>query len=180
MYVKTLAALAAMLTTIPGLAAGIDVDRISIEAGGGAKVQMVRAGMEWDLDKRWFKSEERHLGMFLDLNLAQWRGNAYRNVPGVHQNLTVIGFTPTFRYQRNEKKGLFAEFGLGYHLLSHLYNNDDNRLSTAFQFGDHLGVGYIFDNGWEATVKAQHYSNGSIKQPNSGVNFVVVKLARPF
>ncbi len=64
--------------------------------------------------------------------------------------------------------------------VSELYNNDNNKLSTAFQFGDHLGAGYVFNNGWELGMKLQHFSNGGIKKPNSGVNFITVKLARPF
>ena len=180
MYVKTLTALAATLISLPGLAAGIDFERMSVEVGGGPKVQKVRVGVQWDSDKQWFKSNGRHLGLFSDINIAQWRGNAYRNVPGVRQNVTVIGFTPTFRYQSDDTKGWFGELGLGYHLFSELYNNDDNRLSPAFQFGDHLGGGYVFRNGWEATFKIQHYSNASIKRPNSGANFLVAKLALPF
>jgi lipid A 3-O-deacylase len=180
MYVKTLTMFAATLMCLPGVAAAFELDKMSAEFGGGPKVQMVRVGVQWDWEKRWFQSNGRHLGAFNDLNIAQWRGNAYRNVPGVHQNLTVLGFTPTFRYQRDDKKGWFAEAGIGYHLFSELYNNDDNRLSTAFQFGDHLGAGYAFSNGWEATFKIQHYSNASIKRPNSGANFLVLKVARPF
>jgi lipid A 3-O-deacylase len=180
MYVKTLPMFAAMLMCLPGVAAAFDLDQMSLEFGGGPKVQMLRVGVQWDWEKRWFESNGRHLGAFNDLNLAQWRGNAYRNLPGVHQNLTVLGFTPTFRYQRDDKKGWFGEIGIGYHLFSELYNNDDNRLSTAFQFGDHLGAGYAFHNGWEATFKLQHYSNASIKRPNSGANFMVLKVARPF
>jgi lipid A 3-O-deacylase len=180
MYVKPLTLLAATLMCLPGVAAAFEFEKMSIEVGGGPKVQKVRVGVQWDWEKRWFQSNGRHLGAFNDLNIAQWRGNAYRNVPGVHQNLTVIGFTPTFRYQRDDKKGWFGEIGIGYHLFSELYNNDDNRLSTAFQFGDHFGGGYAFDNGWEATFKVQHYSNASIKRPNSGANFLVLKVARPF
>lgn len=180
MYAKSLTAIAALLLSQPLLASGLTVDNASLEFGTGAKVQLLRAGVQSNWESQWFSTNGRHLGAFWDLSLAQWRGNAYRNVHGQHQNITVIGLTPTFRYQADERKGWYAEIGIGYHLLSELYNNDDNRLSTAFEFGDHLGAGYVFANGWEAGVKLQHFSNGGIKHPNSGVNFAVIKLSKPF
>ncbi len=156
------------------------IDSGSLEIGGGAKVQMVRVAVQSDWSRRWFQSNGWHLGGYWDASLAQWRGNAYRDVDGQHQNITNIGFTPVFRYQRDDLKGWYGEGGIGVNLLSELYNNDANRLSTAFQFGDHIGAGYVFDNQWEVGMKIQHFSNGSIKKPNSGVNFLVLKVSRPF
>jgi len=62
-------------------------------------------------------------------------------------------------------------------VLSKTYNSNDDGLSTAFQFGDHIAVGYVFDNKWEVALKAQHYSNGGIKKPNSGVDVIMLKAA---
>jgi hypothetical protein len=30
------------------------------------------------------------------------------------------------------------------------------------------------------SARIQHYSNGGIKHPNSGVNWIVLRVARPF
>jgi hypothetical protein len=174
------AALTVLVVTQSAQAADKWLDTASVDVGTGASVQMIRFGVQHDMNEEWFKSNGNHITMVWDFSIAQWRGNAYRNVAGQHQNITVIGATPTFRWQMDNKKGWFGELGIGYHLFSELYNNDSNRLSTAFQFGDHLGIGYVFDNKWEATAKLQHYSNASIKKPNSGVNFFQLKLARPF
>jgi hypothetical protein len=38
----------------------------------------------------------------------------------------------------------------------------------------------VFDNKWEVSAKIQHFSNGGIKEPNSGVNYGVVKAAYHF
>lgn len=92
----------------------------------------------------------------------------------------MVGITPVFRYQRDEKLGWYVEGGIGANLFSELYNNDDNRLSTAFQFGDHLGVGYVTDNKWDLGLRIQHYSNASIKRPNSGVNFIIASARYSF
>jgi len=64
-------------------------------------------------------------------------------------------------------------------LLSELYDNNDRKLSTAFQFGDHVGIGYVFQNNLDLGLKVQHFSNGSIKQPNQGINFGVVRVSYP-
>jgi len=156
------------------------IDRASFEIGGGKKVQMVRFGVQSDWSRRWFQSNGYHLGGYWDASIAQWRGTAYRDVRGQHQNITNIGFTPVFRYQRDDLKGWYGEGGIGVNLLSELYNNDGNRLSTAFQFGDHIGAGYVFDNQWEVGMKIQHFSNASIKKPNSGANFLQLKISRRF
>lgn len=156
------------------------VDSISFEAGTGSKVRMGRVAIQSNWDKQWFSSNGRHLGGYWDLSAAYWRGSAYRNVPGQHQNIGVIGVTPVLRYQRDDKLGWYVEGGIGANLMSELYNNSDNRLSTAFQFGDHLGVGYVTRDKWDFGLKIQHYSNASIKKPNSGVNFLVAQARYQF
>lgn len=179
LFARAALALGAVLACNCALAGDL-VDSLALEAGTGAKVQMLRISAQQHWDAAWLESHGTHLSGYWDLNLAQWRGNAYRNVPGQHQNITVINLTPVFRYEASNKLGWYAEGGIGVSLLSQLYNNDDNRLSTHFQFGDHLGAGYVFANKWELGAKIQHYSNGGYKKPNSGVNWFVVKLARPF
>lgn len=176
---QSLVALAALLFAHPGFAADGLVDSASFEIGGGSKVQMVRVGAQSDWNRHWLPYGGYHLSGYWDATLAQWRGNAHRNVPGQHQNLTVIGLTPVFRFERDDKQGLYAEGGIGANLFSQLYNNDDRRLSTAFEFGDHIGVGYVLDK-WDLGVKIQHYSNGGIKHPNSGVNWFVAKASYRF
>lgn len=181
LLLKSLAALVAATMTCPAaMAADKLADSASLEFGGGAKVQMVRVALQSQWERQWFKSNGSHLSGYWDLSLAQWRGNAYRNVPGEHQDITNVGFTPVLRWQADSRKGWYAEAGIGLNLLSKRYDNDDNRLSTHFQFGDHIGTGYVFGNLWDVGVKIQHFSNGGYKKPNSGVNFLVLKAARPF
>lgn len=172
-----IAALVALLVSVPAFAA---VDGAALEAATGAKVRMVRASVQWEPGKPMWQSNGTHVAMHWDLSLAQWRGTAYQNVPGEKQNLTDIGLTPVFRFQRDSALGFYLEAGIGVHLLSKLYDNDNRQLSTRFQFGDHIGVGYKFSNGWDTTLKIQHFSNGGIKRPNDGINFLVLKAGRSF
>ncbi|MES2324532.1 MAG: acyloxyacyl hydrolase [Pseudomonadota bacterium] len=179
MHLTRLLALAGCTALFP-LAAAATVDQASLETGSGAKVQMLRVAVQKNWTRKYFHSNGTHVGAYWDLSLAQWRGNSYKNVPGQHQNITDIGLTPVFRFQSDSLKGWYAEGGIGVHLLSERYDNDSNFLSTAFQFGDHLGAGYVFDNKWELGMRLQHFSNANIKKPNSGVDFLLVKLARRF
>ena len=171
----------AALFALPGAyAADALADSAAVEFGTGAKVQMIRVSAQKHWDRSWFGSSTGRLSGYWDANLAQWRGNAYQNKSGQHQNITVIGLTPVFRYQRADRLGWYGEAGIGVSLLSKLYDNDDNRLSTHFQFADHIGAGYVLDNKWEIGAKIQHYSDGGYKKPNSGVNWFVVKAAYSF
>jgi hypothetical protein len=179
-YWKHVFALAALLATQPAFAAEPLADSAAVEIGTGAKVQLIRFSAQKDWQKSWFERQDYHLSGYWDLNLAQWRGNAHMNISGQKQNMTVVGLTPVFRYERRDKRGWFAEAGIGPSFFSELYNNDDNRLSTSFEFADHLGGGYVLDNKWELSARLQHYSNGGIKQPNSGVNLFLVKAAYRF
>ena len=155
-------------------------DSFSVEFGAGDKTKMVRLGAQWKWDSVWWRSNGTHIGGYWDLTVAHWRGNRFRNIPGNTQNITAIGMTPVFRFQNDSLKGFYAEAGIGAHLLSELYDNNDKQLSTRFQFGDHIGVGYVFANNADLSLKIQHFSNGSIKKPNDGVNFAAVRVSFPF
>ena len=175
-------ALAAAL--VPAQAGHAAEDKLIDAAYGifatGTNTQMLRIGIESDWRPRWFQSNGTHLGGYWGASIGAWRGNKYQNIDGQTQHLADIGFTPVFRFERDDKKGFFAEAGLGFHYLSKLYDNDGYRLSTTFQFGDHVGLGYVFDNKWALGLNIQHFSNGGIKKPNSGVNFFELKLSQRF
>ena len=176
----SLATLVAVIVSFPATAADTIFDSASLEFGTTSKARMVRVGAQSQWEKQWFVSNGTHLSGYWDLSLAQWRGTAYRNIPGEKLNITNLGFTPVFRFQADNKLGWYAEGGIGLNLLSKRYENDGSELSTHFQFGDHVGAGYVFANRWEVGMKVQHFSNGGYKKPNGGVNFLFLKAARPF
>src|SRR5450830_1037645 len=80
------------------------VDSTSVEVAGGDKVQMLRLGAQWDWkDTAWFKSNGTQLSGYWDLSLAEWHQQRYNNTDS-SKNFTDIGFTPVFRFQRDDKK----------------------------------------------------------------------------
>jgi lipid A 3-O-deacylase len=156
------------------------IDGVSVDYGSGDKTEMLRVGVQSNWDVKWFAGNGQHLGGYWDVSFASWQQNKYKGIQGNKETLTDIGFTPVFRWQNDNLRGLYFEGGIGLNRLSKLYDNDGARLSTLFQFGDHVGVGYVFDNNWEIGAKIQHFSNGGYRKPNHGVNFFDLKAAYRF
>src|SRR5262249_21010631 len=75
----------------------------------------------------------------------------------------------------------YVEGGIGLFLLSHTINNDVTHMSTSFEFGSHVGAGLRLGERGETRVgiALQHLSNAGIKEPNGGVNFVLVSATFP-
>ncbi|WP_034348346.1 acyloxyacyl hydrolase [Noviherbaspirillum massiliense] len=156
------------------------VDSASLEWGTGNKTRMARVGLQWNWNAEWLKTEHSRLTGYWDLTFSRWQGRRFRDVPGARQYITDVGITPVLRLEGASGRGLYGEVGVGAHWLSELYDNNDRQLSTRFEFGDHLGIGYAFQNGLDIALKYQHFSNGGIKNPNDGVNFAVVRIMYRF
>jgi lipid A 3-O-deacylase len=155
------------------------VDGATLEFGAGNKTQFVRGSLQWKFQRALYESDNLAIKGYWDLSLAQWRGTRYQGRPGDNQNLTEIGITPMFRIQQPGSK-FYGEAGIGAHVLSELYDNNGRKLSTALEFGSQLGIGYNLSPRADVGLSIQHYSNGGIKHPNSGVNFVSLKVSYYF
>lgn len=156
------------------------VDSASLDLGRGNQTRMTRLGLQWKWDNKWWQSNGTHIGGYWDLGLAKWQENRFQNVEGNSQSLTGIGITPVFRLQSDTLTGPYGEVGIGAHYLSDLYDNNGRRLSTRFEFGDRIGVGYVFREHLDLGLLFEHYSNGGIKKPNNGVNFAIVRMRYQF
>jgi hypothetical protein len=175
---KPFAAALGMLAAYPASAYGLE--SASFEFATGTRTKMVRGGVQTGVQHEFFKSNGNHVAVYWDFTIAQWRANYWMRVPGATKHFWDIGATPVLRWQRDDRKGLYGEFAAGYHYLTSYYDNDGNKMSTRFEFGDHIGLGYVFNNGVDFSMKIQHFSNAGIKKPNTGANFVVAKIAMPF
>jgi hypothetical protein len=153
-------------------------DSTSLELGAGKNAQLLRAGAQWNWDRQWLNNGSAYLGGYWDLTAARHRQQRYQNRPGANHGITDIGITPVFRYQGLGRTGAYAEAGIGVHYFSSLFDNAGHQLATRFQFGDHLAAGYCFVGGWDVSVKLQHFSNGGIKHPNGGANYLILRVAK--
>lgn len=170
-------ALACALSVLP--IASHAVDSASLEFGSGDKTKMARLGLQWNWKKQLWRSNGTHIGGYWQLSLAQWRATRFQGIAGGSQNISSLGVTPVLRLQNDNLRGFYAEAGIGAHMLSDLYDNDGKQLSTRFQFGDHIGAGYVFQNELDLGVSVQHFSNGGFKKPNDGVNFAIIRISYP-
>ena len=169
-----IAVTAALISTPAGA-----VDGVSVEYGQGNGTDLGRVGVQWDWNKKWLQTGDWHLGGYWDLSAGYWNAS---NVPvGRNSSIIDIGLTPVFRVQQNDMRGFYGEIAVGFHLLSHT-TIGNKTLSTAYQFGDHLGAGYRFgDKGqYDLSYRYQHLSNGGIKKPNNGINFNQVRFQYHF
>jgi len=135
------------------------LDGASLEAGFGTDddVKLARVGAQWASRWSW---------LYWDLSVGGWTGG--------HGRVYDLAFTPSARLGRSP----YLEAGVGAHLLSDVDVGTGRDFSTRFQFGDHLGVGVRFGEGgrYDLGVRLQHLSNGGLREPNPGINFVIVRL----
>ena len=152
-------------TLIAASPAALALDGASVELGrGDDRTNLLRISF---VDK-WRKKQppagaEWRLAGYWDLSLAVW--------DNPDESTADVGFTPVFRIER---RSLYLEAALGFHLVQARISAD-RVFSSAFQFAEHLGVGFISGK-YTFGVHVQHLSNGGITEPNPGINFVLVRL----
>jgi lipid A 3-O-deacylase len=86
--------------------------------------------------------------------------------------------TPIWRF---DYARIYVDAGIGVYLLSHTINSDTAKLSTSFEFGSHVAAGVRIGERRDIRVgiALQHLSNGGIKEPNSGVDLVLLNASFP-
>lgn len=99
------------------------------------------------------------------------------------QSFTQLGLVPLLRYRPNQgRSDWFAEAGIGISTTDRLYNTPNKQFSTRFNFVDTIGVGRSFgaQRQHELGLRVVHMSNGGIKYPNPGENFLQLRYAVMF
>jgi len=76
---------------------------------------------------------------------------------------------------RAERGWGYYEAGVGGYLLSKTINNDDTRVPSAFEFGSHIGIGFRLAKNHTLGIGLQHLSNAGIKQPNGGIDLLLLQ-----
>lgn len=163
---KNLAALAPLLllwaATLPAHA----LDGAAVEFGyGDREASLVRASVQWQQLQRLLPPSIR---LHWDLSIARWDSDT--------DAIYDVGFTPVFRYSGVARRP-YLEAAIGLHWISSTAVHRHAPFSTRFQFGDHVGIGYRF-NRYELSVRLQHLSNGGLRNPNPGINFLIFRVAR--
>ena len=178
---------ALLLLSSLGIVPAHAVDGFSLEFSksdsSNSDVNLYRAGLQWNWNKRWFDTGSWHLGGYWDLSLGYWDN---RTIPTLKTNDSIadIGLTPVFRFQQDPVNGVspYFEAAVGFHLLSATSVSTERKFGSNFQFGDHIGAGLRFGQKGQFDIgyRYQHLSNAGITEPNQGINFHVVRLQYHF
>ena len=114
----------------------------------------------------------------LDLSLEASVGEVTGPQGVANHSLRHVGLTPFVRWWFTPQSGV--EFGIGANLFSGT-RIGSRQISTAFQFGDSIGVFHRFAaTPWTLGLRFTHYSNADIKRPNPGQDDVQVRVAYHF
>jgi hypothetical protein len=156
---KFLAFAAASLLAFPAHA----TDALALEYGRGEdRTNLLRFSVvdRWDRQTR--SLGRWRLAGYWEFSAALW-DNAV-------ESTADIGITPVFRFERG---ALYLEAAIGLHLVQ-THISAARVFSTAFQFGDHIGIGWRSAQ-WDFAARLQHLSNAGIDHPNPGINFVLFR-----
>ncbi|CAN5503278.1 acyloxyacyl hydrolase [soil metagenome] len=147
----------------------------------GPATNVGRLGVIWPFDVSWNPWGNANLTAYGEATVGRFetRSSPERGKRGV----TQLGLTPVLRlYPWGGTAGTFFEAGIGANVFLPKYKAGVHEFSTEYQFGDHLGMGWRFGTAAadEVALRFEHFSNGSIKEPNPGENFIQLRYSRGF
>lgn len=146
--------------------ASLNANAVDLSAAIGSTSQgglTARTALGFNWDRAWLQSSVGKVTGYWDLGYTYWQ--AGDQAGGRH----TISLSPVFMYefgQGNIKP--FLEAGIGISVFSGT-NAGDQKMSTAFNFEDRIGAGLKIGDTQKVGIRAIHYSNGGIKEPNDGI-----------
>lgn len=164
-YVQRAVAMAAL-----GCASSVwaDTGGVGLRAGFNSKFQ--RYELAWTSPSVWthrFSGNWGRLDLVGELGAAYWHADGARSPSSVWQ----LNAIPLLRWTLQER--YYLEVGSGPTLFSRT-RFADKTLSTAFQFGSHIGAGVMLSHSSSLGVRLSHFSNADIKKPNPGLDVIQV------
>lgn len=118
-----------------------------------------------------------------DAHIAHWRVPSGTAVPGGRRHWAQLALVPTLRWRWDGgRSAWFVEGGIGLSAMDGHYATRHKAFSTRFNFTDHQGVGFNFGahRQHELMLLVRHVSNGGIRKPNPGEDFVQVRYSHAF
>lgn len=159
---KTIFACLALCTI--GLGTNASAADVSVAVGStsqGGVTARTALGFNWD--KAWLESSTGKLTGYWDLGYTYWQAG---DEAGARHSISL---SPVFVYEFGQGHiKPFVEAGIGASMFSST-NAGDQKMSTAFNFEDRIGAGLKIGEDQKVGLRAIHYSNGSIKEPNDGI-----------
>ena len=152
-----------------------DSSKLSVHLGTGFNQK--RVGVNWESAPYWSTTLlNKKVELSNELGFALWSYHGPKEEPQT-RSLAQLSAIPLFRWWVGND--VFVEGGIGATLVS---KNElgPRKLSTGFQFGDHVGFGYRISEQTLIGLRYSHYSNASIKKPNNGLDTFQFTIASGF
>lgn len=169
--IKLISAIAVVTATMTSASpASLAVDYIR----GEGDVEGIKVAYQYYQQELTDYSPDLHF--YVETSVNFWEYGAERQ----HDTNFIIALSPVLRktFAPGPTGRFFGELGIGLSLL------DDTTfagkdVSTHYQFEDRLGIGYEFaeDHRYRLALRYFHYSNGGVKKPNPGLDFISLSFA---
>jgi len=147
---------------------------LALQAGMGDDYQRYMLGYEtptlWSYR---FGGDWGRLDLTGELAVSYWHADSGHSPSSLWQ----LGATPMLRWWLGER--FYVEGGVGANVFSRT-TFADKTISTAFQFGDHIGLGFQLTQSARIGVRYSHFSNANIKKPNPGLDVVQLTYVQSF
>jgi lipid A 3-O-deacylase len=158
--------LAALVLALPAVSSAADPQWIA--AFGRAT-----ESQETDIVRLAYRQPLPHSGAWWRPTHAQFGASLWQ-VPDIRGRTRRLDLNATAIW-RSERPWGYLEAGFGGYLLSKTINNPDTRVPSAFEFGSHIGIGFSLAKNHQVGIALQHLSNAGLKQPNGGIDLVLVQ-----
>lgn len=115
-----------------------------------------------------------NLSGYWDMGLTNWEKGEKASAR------QSISFAPVFVYTfKGENVSPYVEAGIGVGVFNGTTVGDRN-IGSSVHFEDRIGVGLKFKNDSKVGIRAIHYSNAGLKEPNAGIESFSLFYTQPF
>ncbi len=146
------------------------------QVGSGDGVDSVTAGLQWAWPRQPLLFGGGALRGYVELAIGRWAAHDGATGRAIS---TQIGIAPTLRYSFAGWPQWFVDAAIGVNAITPIFRRGEDEFSTVFNFDEHLGIGYHpAGSDWEWTLRYQHFSNGGVRKPNPGQDFIQLRIGR--
>lgn len=144
------------------------LDSFSLGVGESRnQCDIYRLGLRKDSSSRWLSNDTGWLSMYYEASLNDWNKGA--------ESVYGAACSPVFVYYFGAKESVvnpYVEAGIGVACISET-ELGGRHFSTAFQFEDRIGAGVRMKRA-DFSIRYMHYSNGSLVEPNDGIDIFII------
>lgn len=179
-HVRLLVALCFAAAASGVQAQGLRPTGVFVQGGSGENdVQAASVGLLWPW--RWRKAfAGGEVTAQTELIASRWLAS---DLGGGHQTFTQLALVPLFRWRgAGGQSPWFLEAGIGLSVTDERFITPHKTFGSNFNFSDNLALGRIYgDRGQhELSLRWQHTSNAGLRQPNPGLDLVLVRYTARF